>query len=305
MTQLAMESALVEALYERHEPPVDASAPVMTGIGRPGVAIAGNGLSRNFGERQVLRDLSLTIAPGEFVAIVGRSGCGKSTLLRLLAGLDVFDAGEILIDRQPVLGLVDEARLMFQDARLLPWRRVVANAAIGHGGSEGYYAALSALRAVGLDGREHDWPATLSGGQRQRVALARALVSRPKLLLLDEPFGALDALTRLEMQRLIETIWLRQGFTVVLVTHDVSEAVALADRVIVLDEGAITLEVPVPNDRPRSPSSAKLAALERTLLDRLLRRHHEDGRVSRFVRAQSRFSGDGADLEIVEGGYGT
>src|SRR5262249_19805137 len=158
-----------------------------------------------FGDHEVLRDIALRVAPGEFVAIVGHSGCGKSTLLRLIAGLDAPDGGAIRIDGQPVAGQVRQARLLFQEARLLPWRRVLRNVGIGLSG-DWRAPAQAALDAVGLGNRGHDWPAVLSGGQRQRVALARALVSQPRLLLLDEPLGALDALTRIEMQELLERV---------------------------------------------------------------------------------------------------
>jgi sulfonate transport system ATP-binding protein len=282
MTQMTMESALFDALYDRRHPPERDPAPSrVRPAARAGAPVSIVNLSKSFAGRPVLRNLSFEIAPGEFVALVGRSGCGKSTLLRLLAGLNLADAGQIRINQRPVTGVVSEARLMFQDPRLLPWRRVIANVGIGQRGNW-YYEALSALRSVGLDGREHDWPAILSGGQRQRVALARALVSRPKLMLLDEPFAALDALTRLEMQQLIEAMWLRQRFTAVLVTHDVREAIGLADRVILLEKGGIAVELAVPNERPRTRGNAKLAALETKLLDRLLQCAGGDGKVSRF-----------------------
>jgi sulfonate transport system ATP-binding protein len=235
---------------------------------RPGTAIQLRDLHKSFGDRDVLSGVSLDIKEGEFIAIVGHSGCGKSTLLRLLAGLDTPSAGEIAIDGRPVTGRVPAARLLFQDARLLPWRCVLDNVGIGLSGNW-RETALEKLCAVGLDDRYRDWPAVLSGGQRQRVALARALVSQPRLLLLDEPLGALDALTRLDMQALIEAVWLKQRCTAVLVTHDVAEAVALADRVIVLDQGMIALEIAVPKERPRPPRDAQLEA---QLLDRLLTR---------------------------------
>ena len=183
----------------------------------------------------------MTIAPGEFVAIVGQSGCGKSTLLRLMAGLETPSSGEVtLAGEEPAAGR-PLVRMMFQDARLLPWRRVLANVALGLP-RERREEAKGALAEVGLAERGGDWPSILSGGQRQRVALARALASRPNVLLLDEPLGALDALTRLEMQGLIERVWQEHGFTAVLVTHDVEEAVALADRIIVLAEGTVALD---------------------------------------------------------------
>jgi sulfonate transport system ATP-binding protein len=158
-------------------------------------------------------------------------------------------------------------RLLFQEARLVPWQRVTDNVGIAR--SENWReAALSVLSDVGLEGRGNDWPSVLSGGQRQRVALARALVSDPKILLLDEPFGALDALTRIEMHRLLERIWTERGFTTVLITHDVSEAVALADRVIVLREGSIALDIDIDLERPRRElADARAIDLQKQILD--------------------------------------
>jgi sulfonate transport system ATP-binding protein len=184
-------------------------------------------LAKRFGAREVLRETQLAVTPGEFVAIVGRSGCGKSTLLRLLAGLDQPSAGSIALDGEALQGLRADTRVMFQDARLLPWKRVIDNVTLGLPPSQ-RARGLEVLAQVGLADRAGDWPARLSGGQRQRVSLARALVHRPRLLLLDEPLGALDALTRIEMQQLIERLWREHGFTALLVTHDVQEAVALA-----------------------------------------------------------------------------
>ena len=160
---------------------------------------------------------------------------------------------------------------MFQDARLLPWRRVAQNVGIGRRG-DWRGAALEALGHVGLAERADDWPAVLSGGQRQRVALARALISHPRLLLLDEPLGSLDALTRLEMQQLLEEVWRDQGFTAVLVTHDVSEAAALADRIVLLDGGRISVIEAIPHARPRRRGDAALAEIEGRILARLMRR---------------------------------
>ncbi|MGO8918550.1 MAG: ATP-binding cassette domain-containing protein [Stellaceae bacterium] len=236
-----------------------------------GLAIDIAGLAKSFGAQEVLRTVSLTVRPGEFLAIVGHSGCGKSTLLRLVAGLETPTRGSVAVGGAAVTAQVAAARIMFQDARLLPWRRVIDNVGIGRKG-EWRAAAEAALRAVGLESRAGDWPAILSGGQRQRVALARALVSRPKLLLLDEPLGALDALTRLEMQDLLEQVWLEQGFTALLVTHDVAEAVALADRVIVLEDGMVALEQQIPHRRPRPRGDGELAAIEGAILANLLRR---------------------------------
>jgi len=234
-----------------------------------GVGLALDGVGKSFGTREVLRDIDLRIAPGEFVAIVGRSGCGKSTLLRLLAGLERLSAGRIALDGQAE-SVPGQVRVMFQDARLLPWKRVHDNVRLGLQGADAAERAREALAQVGLAERANDWPAVLSGGQRQRVALARALVHTPGLLLLDEPLGALDALTRIEMQRLIERLWQRHGFTALLVTHDVGEAVALADRVLLIEDGRLALDEPVPLARPRSRGDARYAALEEHILSRVL-----------------------------------
>jgi sulfonate transport system ATP-binding protein len=221
------------------------------------------GLSRRFGERVVLDALDLHIPQGQFLAIVGRSGCGKSTLLRLLAGLDQADGGLL---QQPA---GQSVRVMFQEARLLPWKSVLDNVALGLPASR-RGEAEQALAEVGLADRAQEWPARLSGGQRQRVALARALVHQPSLLLLDEPLGALDALTRLEMQGLIERLWQQHGCTTVLVTHDVSEAVTLADRVVLLEEGRVALDLPVELPRSRDPADSRFVALEQHILQRVL-----------------------------------
>ena len=252
--------------------PVDVR-PARRTLQRQGVGVHLEGLTKSFGARRVLDGIGLELQAGEFVAIVGRSGCGKSTLLRTIAGLDAADSGRVAIghgvypDEVPL-------RMMFQEARLLPWKTVLENVALGLHGSRqpGVHAAAGALAAVGLADRADAWPAQLSGGQRQRVALARALVHEPSLLLLDEPLGALDALTRIEMQRLIESLWRQRGFTAVLVTHDVQEAVALADRVLLIEDGRIAVDLAVGLPRPRSRGNPAFAALEEKLLDRLLAR---------------------------------
>jgi sulfonate transport system ATP-binding protein len=240
-----------------------------------GAEVKLQGVTKSFGDHRVLRGIDLAIEPGQFVAIVGRSGCGKSTLLRLVAGLDAPTSGSIALDQQTT-GWRDVVRLMFQESRLLPWQRVAANVAVGlthaHDRQSQRDQAAVALREVGLAGRENAWPSVLSGGQKQRVALARALVSHPRLLLLDEPLGALDALTRIEMQELIERVWQQKGFTAVVVTHDVSEAVTLADRILLLDDGAVMLDVPVDLPRPRRRGDREAAAIEGRILDRLLQR---------------------------------
>jgi sulfonate transport system ATP-binding protein len=240
-------------------------------LSRVGVEVSITGVGKRFGSHQVLTDVNLEIAPGEFVAIVGRSGCGKSTLLRMIAGLATASEGRIEVGGQPVTRQVADTRILFQDTRLLPWRRVLDNVGIGQRG-DWKPAAMEALDQVGLASRAQDWPAVLSGGQRQRVALARAMVSHPKLLLLDEPMGALDALTRLEMQRLIEEVWGRQGFTAVLVTHDVSEAVTLADRVVVLEDGVVPMIRRIEQARPRIRGDAALSEIEGEILARILGR---------------------------------
>jgi len=250
-----------------HPPVADRAAPTVAG----GVKLQARHLSKRYGEREVLRNAQLTIAPGEFIAIVGRSGCGKSTLLRLVAGLEEASGGALSVDGQPVHGLHGDTRIMFQEARLLPWRRVLENVTLGLP-AESRERGREVLGQVGLAERAGEWPARLSGGQRQRVALARALVHQPRLLLLDEPLGALDALTRIEMHRLIEGLWQRHRFTALLVTHDVQEAVTLADRVILIEDGQIALDQRIDLPRPRVPGDAALAALERRILDRVLAR---------------------------------
>lgn len=237
---------------------------------RPGMTVQVREVGKRFGARPVLDDIELHVEPGEFVAIVGRSGCGKSTLLRLIAGLEPASAGTILLDDETLAAQWADTRIMFQEARLLPWKRVIDNVALGLTGPDARERAREALANVGLEDRAEDWPAVLSGGQRQRVALARALVHAPRLLLLDEPLGALDALTRIEMQRLIESLWRRHGFTALLVTHDVAEAVALGDRVVLIEDQRIALDEKVALPRPRSRGSAAFAAQEERILDRVL-----------------------------------
>lgn len=230
-----------------------------------------SGIEKTFDAQTVLHQLNLEVKPGEFVAIVGKSGSGKSTLLRLIAGLDTPTRGEVRLDRMVLQGPDPETRVMFQDGRLLPWKRVVANVGLGLKG-EWQERAYEMLERVGLFERAHAWPAVLSGGQRQRVALARALVNEPKLLLLDEPLGALDALTRIEMQQLIEKLWQEQRFTALLVTHDVEEAVALANRVVVLKEGRISTDISIPLSHPRQRDSSAFATLVSKILDHVMNR---------------------------------
>jgi sulfonate transport system ATP-binding protein len=230
--------------------------------GVEGLSLAFRAVGKSFGDRQVLKEIDLEIPAGQFVAIVGRSGGGKTTLMRLITGLDAPTSGEVVIDGKPTSGLQKSVRLLFQDARLLPWETVIGNVGISR--ETGWREdAADALADVGLSGREKDWPAVLSGGQRQRVSLARALVSRPGILLLDEPFGALDALTRAEMHQLTERIWQEHGFTTLLITHDVAEAATLADRVLVLRDGHIALDIEIDLPRPRrgyDPAVASVGA---------------------------------------------
>ncbi|MDR6235610.1 aliphatic sulfonates ABC transporter ATP-binding protein [Pseudomonas oryzihabitans] len=234
-----------------------------------GIALKLQQVVKKFGERTVLHGIDLNIPAGQFVAVVGRSGCGKSTLLRLVAGLDQASDGDLLGQDEPLAQHREDTRLMFQDARLLPWKRIIDNVGLGLKG-DWKPKALEALEAVGLADRAGEWPSALSGGQKQRVALARALIHQPRLLLLDEPLGALDALTRIEMQQLIERLWQRHGFTVLLVTHDVGEAVALADRVVLIEDGHVGLDLDVNLPRPRAAGDANLARLEAEVLARVL-----------------------------------
>ncbi|MBX9875029.1 MAG: ATP-binding cassette domain-containing protein [Beijerinckiaceae bacterium] len=241
-----------------------------------GQSIMIRGLGKRFGDLEVLRGIDLDIPAGQFLAIVGRSGCGKSTLLRILAGLDEASEGSMHFGQDgQTRHTADAPRLMFQEPRLLPWARVLANVEVGLGADrklpEAEERAFQTLRAVGLEAKAQQWPALLSGGQRQRVALARALVSRPRVLALDEPLGALDALTRIEMQGLLERVWRTQGFTAILVTHDVSEALTLADRVVMIDSGRINLDLAIDLPRPRRRGSVDLALLEERILKDLIR----------------------------------
>jgi sulfonate transport system ATP-binding protein len=237
------------------------------------VAVQLRGVGKRYGEREVLSGFDLSIERGSFVAIVGRSGCGKSTLLRLVAGLEAASSG--VLEKRSGNGGPLDTRIMFQDARLLPWKSVLQNVMLGLGrGARD--DARAVLAEVGLLERANDWPAQLSGGQRQRVALARALVHRPQLLLLDEPLGALDALTRIEMHTLIERLWREHRFTALLVTHDVHEAVALGDRILLIEEGRIALDQPVALARPRARASAGFTALEDHVLQRVLQNAPND-----------------------------
>lgn len=239
----------------------------MTTTIAPGdAAVFGSGVTRAFNGREVLRGLDLSIAPGEFVALLGRSGTGKSTLLRILGGLDADYGGAVLVPRRRAV--------VFQEPRLLPWQRVLPNVSLGlepgpGGRGDLRRQSLGALDEVGLADHARAWPVTLSGGEAQRVALARALVREPQLMLLDEPFGALDALTRTRMHTLLQDLCARHHPAVLLVTHDVDEAILLADRVLVLTDGRVSVDLPVGLARPRGRGHAGFIALRSRLLAEL------------------------------------
>ncbi len=232
-----------------------------TGSGA-GLAVEIRGLHRSFGDHIVLNGLDLAIRPGEFVALLGRSGSGKSTLLRTLAGLDPAPPG---VMRVPAARAV-----VFQEPRLLPWKRVWRNVTLGLRTPDARRRAEAALAEVGLSHRLTAWPLTLSGGEAQRAALARALVREPQLLLLDEPFAALDALTRMRMQALVDALWRAHLPAVLLVTHDVEEALNLADRALVLEHGRIVLDLEINAPRPRCLDDAQLQDCRQRLLAALL-----------------------------------
>jgi sulfonate transport system ATP-binding protein len=206
-------------------------APTQPPLRHPDCAVEARGVLRQFGDRVVLDSLDLEIAPAEIVVLLGPSGCGKSTLLRLLAGLDQPDGGVVRVPKRRAI--------VFQADRLLPWQRVIDNVTIGLRGPGAGDRAREVLAEVGLGGRERAWPKTLSGGEAQRVALARALVSEPDLVLMDEPFASLDAITRLRMHDLVRSLHSAHEPAILLVTHDVAEAIALADRIMVMREGRI------------------------------------------------------------------
>ncbi|MDF2566192.1 MAG: transporter related protein [Massilibacillus sp.] len=226
-------------------------------------------LSKSFGVTEVLKDINLTVEPGEFIALVGQSGCGKSTLLRLISHLEKPTDGKIALDDLEVKKINPAVRYLFQEARLLPWKTVWENVALGSKDRSKEKAEI-ALQEVSLADKAEEWPSVLSGGQKQRVSLARALIGEPKLLLLDEPLGALDALTRINMQILIEKLWKEQGFTVVLVTHDVGEAVYLADRVVLVEDGKISLDKKITLARPRVKDN-NFAYFERFILNKVMK----------------------------------
>ncbi|WP_022871757.1 ABC transporter ATP-binding protein [Nesterenkonia alba] len=220
-------------------------------------------LSRRFGDKTILDDISLDVLSEEFIALIGKSGSGKSTLLRAIAGLDhgVAGSGDIAVPRR--------VSFAFQDSRLLPWKRVLDNVIFGLEAPDAVERGRTLLQEVGLAGRERSWPYELSGGEQQRVALARSLAGEPELLLMDEPFGALDALTRRRMHKLLLRLKDIHRPAIILVTHDVEEAVTLADRVLVLKDGQIAEDLPVVADRPRDVEDPELITIRKTLLQHL------------------------------------
>ncbi|GHC71648.1 ABC transporter ATP-binding protein [Limoniibacter endophyticus] len=219
------------------------------------------GLTRSFGGPNILDDVALDIAPGEFVALLGRSGSGKSTLLRIMAGLDQAPARKLVLPAR--------RSVVFQESRLLPWKSVRENVTLGLKVTNAAAKASKVLQEVGLEHRTDAWPLTLSGGEAQRAALARALVREPELLLLDEPFASLDALTRLKMHTLVADLWRKHKPAVLLVTHDVWEAVALADRVLVLEHGRFSRQIAIDLPHPRHRADARAAKIEAELLEEL------------------------------------
>ncbi len=227
----------------------------------PAPAVVVERLTRSYGARTIIRGLDLRIERGEFVALLGESGCGKTTLLRAIAGLDTVDGGRIIRPTRPAV--------VFQEHRLLPWYSLWRNVALGIQGKEAKRLAQVALGEVGLGDRLEEWPRNLSGGQAQRVALARALVQEPHLLLLDEPFVALDALTRIRMHGLVKELVTRHQPGVLLVTHDVDEAIALANRALIMRNGTIVSEHAVSADANSRRSHPDAVALRDILLGQL------------------------------------
>jgi sulfonate transport system ATP-binding protein len=226
------------------------------------------------GKLEVLQDVSLDVATGEFVCIVGASGCGKSTLLRLIAGLDTEHSGSVIYEGEPVTGPDLSRGIVFQEHRLFPWLTVEQNIELAFGATpigrhERRERVQEQIHRVGLSGFERAWPHQISGGMAQRAAIARALVNRPRLLLLDEPLGALDALTRLKLQQELQRLWLDVGITMVMVTHDIEEAVFLADRVVAMTArpGRVHRIVPVPLPHPRNRTDAAFNAIKHDILE--------------------------------------
>ena len=235
-----------------------------------------NNLNKGFASRnkqvQVLEDVNLTVQPGEFISIVGQSGCGKTTFLRLVVGLESDYQGDILLDGKRLNGPDLNRGVVFQDHRLLPWLTVEKNVGMGlkkSGSAEARRTVQEHIELVGLKGYEKHYPHQLSGGMSQRAAIARALVNRPEILMLDEPLGALDALTRMYMHQELERIWNREGITMIMVTHDVDEAIYLSDRIVIMSSrpGTIKKIVPVPLARPRDRAGFDFLRIKEEVLE--------------------------------------
>lgn len=228
--------------------------------------------AKRFAERRVLDDIRFRVSPGEIVSLVGASGCGKSSLLRIVAGLDRDFTGRIDLAGRLLEGLTREIGFVFQEPRLFPWLDVAANVAFELGPAGRHDPRVAALLAeVGLGGHAEAFPKQLSGGQAQRVAIARGLFSQPRLLLLDEPFSAVDAFTRMKLQDLLLTVAQRHAITVLMVTHDIDEACLLSDRVLVLaaQPGRLQEAIDIPLSRPRDRGAAQLTAVKSRVLDAL------------------------------------
>lgn len=246
-----------------------------------------SGLSKQFGEVQALEDISLSLAHNEFVSVVGASGCGKSTLLSIIAGLSEPTSGDVLINGEEITGPGRDRGVVFQGFTLFPWLTAQGNVEFAlreepMNKRERAEVARQHLALVGLDGFEAHFPSQLSGGMQQRVSIARSLAYRPRILLMDEPFGALDALTRREMQGLLTQIWEQHRLTVMMITHDIDEAIITADKVVVMSRrpGRIRAELPVPLERPRKPEMASLPEF-RDLFTTILHMVHEQDDPSR------------------------
>lgn len=250
-------------------------------------------IRKEFDGIEVIKKIDLKINKGDFIAVVGKSGCGKSTLLRMIAGLEPASSGKLIVNGNELKGRNQLAKIMFQDGRLLPWKKVLDNVALGLVSDEQKKQIPKILEQVGLADRAKSWPSELSGGQKQRVALARALIHEPELLLLDEPLGALDALTRLEMHGLIENLWREKQLTAVLVTHDVEEAVALANRVILIEEGKIILDLPVRLPYPRRRDHPVFSKLVSQILNKIMG--------NKLISSQSLEANNPSVAEHVEG----
>lgn len=233
-------------------------------------------LDKSYGARRVLHKLQLQLRQGEIVSLIGASGCGKSTLLSIIAGLDRDYRGQILLEGKRLYGVSQDIGFIFQEPRLFPWLSVAANIAFDPAQAATERSSVSHLLSeVGLSGYENALPKQLSGGQAQRVAIARGLYSRPKLLLLDEPFSAVDAFTRMKLQDLLLSVAQEHGLTIIMVTHDIDEALYLSDRIILLDRDAGNVRsIFRPGlQRPRNRAQATLSPLKAEILDNLHAAH--------------------------------